>query len=148
MSGENLTPITRKEMFLAKAAGQNIQTPTPITREEMFLSKITGDGGVVAFCVVTINDNDYCGPYNVIYNAYENGSIVNKQEVIPNGATVEFLVVQETEMHITVAEDGYSLSSVNVLDKTGAEVGEVRYVDGVTYITVPDLSECFIFIFG
>lgn len=45
ISGENLTPITRKEMFLAKAAGQNVQTPTPITREEMFLSKITGGGG-------------------------------------------------------------------------------------------------------
>lgn len=41
MSGENLTPITRKEMFLAKAAGQNVETPTPITREEMFLSMIS-----------------------------------------------------------------------------------------------------------
>lgn len=47
ISGENLTPITRKEMFLAKAAGQNVITPTPITREEMFLSKITGGGGSV-----------------------------------------------------------------------------------------------------
>jgi hypothetical protein len=47
ISGENLTPITRKEMFLAKASGQNIQTPTPITREEYFLSKITGGGGSV-----------------------------------------------------------------------------------------------------
>jgi hypothetical protein len=45
ISGENLTPITRKEMFLAKASGQNIETPTPITREEIFLSKITGGGG-------------------------------------------------------------------------------------------------------
>lgn len=45
MSGENLTPITRKEMFLAKASGMDIETPTPITREEMFLSKITGGGG-------------------------------------------------------------------------------------------------------
>ena len=34
-------------MFLAKASGQNIQTPTPITREEYFLSKITGGGGSV-----------------------------------------------------------------------------------------------------
>lgn len=45
MSGENLTPITRKEMFLAKAAGQDVETPEPITREEMFLSKINGSGG-------------------------------------------------------------------------------------------------------
>lgn len=44
MSGENLTPITRKEMFLAKAAGMDVETPEPITREEMFLSKIAGGG--------------------------------------------------------------------------------------------------------
>ena len=57
MSGENLTPITRKEMFLAKLVGKEIETPfpitrmekimngdqlTPITREEMFLAKSTG----------------------------------------------------------------------------------------------------------
>lgn len=45
MSGENLTPITRKELFLAKAAGQDVETPSPITREEMFLDKIQGGGG-------------------------------------------------------------------------------------------------------
>lgn len=45
ISGENLTPITRKEMFLAKAAGMDVATPEPITREEMFLSKISGSGG-------------------------------------------------------------------------------------------------------
>lgn len=58
ISGENLTPITRKEMFLAKAAGMDIETPEPITREEMFLSKIGGSGGgsaVLAELVVTEN---------------------------------------------------------------------------------------------
>ena len=58
MSGENLTPITRKEMFLAKAAGMDIETPEPITREEMFLSKIGGSGGgsaVLTELVVTEN---------------------------------------------------------------------------------------------
>ena len=45
ISGENLTPITRKEMFLAKAAGQDVKTPEPITREEMFLNRISGGGG-------------------------------------------------------------------------------------------------------
>jgi hypothetical protein len=45
MSGQSLTPITREEMFLAKAGGQNVTTPTPITRREMFLSKISGSSG-------------------------------------------------------------------------------------------------------
>lgn len=45
ISGVPLEPITRKEYFLAKAAGMDVNTPEPITREEMFLSKITGGGG-------------------------------------------------------------------------------------------------------
>jgi hypothetical protein len=38
MSGENLTPITRKEMFLAKLVGQEIETPSPITRVEKIMN--------------------------------------------------------------------------------------------------------------
>lgn len=45
MSGDtSLTPITREEMFLAKAAGMDVNTPEPITRREKFLSMITGYG--------------------------------------------------------------------------------------------------------
>lgn len=40
-----MDPITRKEMFLAKAGGQSVRTPDPITREEMFLKKIAENGG-------------------------------------------------------------------------------------------------------
>lgn len=40
------SPITRKEHFLAKAAGQDVETPEPITREEMYLDAIaSGSGG-------------------------------------------------------------------------------------------------------
>jgi hypothetical protein len=44
LQGENLTPVTRREKFLAKAGGADIETPTPVTREEMFLSAIKGGG--------------------------------------------------------------------------------------------------------
>lgn len=40
-----INPITREEMFLAAASGQNIQLPEPITRVEMFLAKIAAGGG-------------------------------------------------------------------------------------------------------
>ncbi len=41
-----LTPITRKEHFLAKAAGdQNALDLEPMTREEWFISQIQGGGG-------------------------------------------------------------------------------------------------------
>lgn len=58
MTGADLTPITRKELFLAKAAGRDVETPTPITREEMFLSEIGGGtGGGTGNTVVFIVDD-------------------------------------------------------------------------------------------
>lgn len=42
---EELTPITRREVFLAKASGQEVETPTPVTREEVFLDEIAKGGG-------------------------------------------------------------------------------------------------------
>ena len=40
-----INPITRKEMFMAKAAGQNVNVPEPITREEKYLAAIVASGG-------------------------------------------------------------------------------------------------------
>lgn len=40
-----MDPVTRKEMFLAKAGGQSVATPEPITREEIFLQRIAENGG-------------------------------------------------------------------------------------------------------
>ena len=59
-----LTPITRKEHFLAKAGGQSVETPTPITREETFLQAIIdngsggggGGGGALLKVGVTVED--------------------------------------------------------------------------------------------
>lgn len=56
---DELTPITRKETFLAKVGGQNVVTPTPITREETFLQAIidngSGGGGGGGALVVSFN---------------------------------------------------------------------------------------------
>ena len=38
-------PATRKEMYLAKAAGKSIEIPEPMTREEMYLAAIAENGG-------------------------------------------------------------------------------------------------------
>ena len=40
-----MKPITRKEMLMAKAAGQSVPDIEPITREEYFLSQIANGGG-------------------------------------------------------------------------------------------------------
>ena len=38
-------PITRKEQYYAKMAGENVEVPKPITREEQYLAKIAEGGG-------------------------------------------------------------------------------------------------------
>lgn len=38
-------PNTRREAFLASAAGMTVETPTPITREEIYLDAIAKGGG-------------------------------------------------------------------------------------------------------
>lgn len=40
-----MTAITREELFLAKAAGDNVVTLQPITRQEMFLERIAQNSG-------------------------------------------------------------------------------------------------------
>lgn len=69
MSGEGLTPITREELFLAKAAGMDVDTPEPITRREMFLSQISGGSGGGSSPVVeplTVTENGtYTAPSGV-----------------------------------------------------------------------------------
>lgn len=44
-SPSNIKPITREEMFLAKAGGQDVETPEPITRREKLLKGIIDNGG-------------------------------------------------------------------------------------------------------
>lgn len=61
----DLTPITRKEKYLAKAGGQEVTLPPyPITREEMYLEKIANGGGgsstdYAAFLRMTIDSSTY-----------------------------------------------------------------------------------------
>ena len=45
LAGIAIEPITREEMFLAKLAGQDVQTPEPITRKDKLLSKAIENGG-------------------------------------------------------------------------------------------------------
>lgn len=43
-SGVNLNPITRKEMYIAKMAGMDVETPEPITRKEIYMQKLIENG--------------------------------------------------------------------------------------------------------
>lgn len=73
---EELTPITRREVFLAKAAGQNVETPTPVTREEVFLDEIAKGGGSSLPAVTPSDNGKVLGVVNGAWAAQQKKFIV------------------------------------------------------------------------
>lgn len=81
-----MKPITRKEMLMAKAAGQSVPDITPVTREEYFLSQISGGGGGggggggAVICEVDFNIQTEIMTARMtageLFAAIENGSVV------------------------------------------------------------------------
>ena len=74
---ENLTPITRKETFLAKAAGQDVETPTPVTREEVFLDAIAKGGGGGLPAVTSADNGKVLGVVDGAWATQSNLFVVN-----------------------------------------------------------------------
>ena len=70
-----IEPITREEMFLAKAGGQDVQIPDPITRKEMFLQKIVenggGSGGTVGISIKKAVFTDRQSVYDFLLDNHE-----------------------------------------------------------------------------
>ena len=120
-----------------------------ITEFAMF-KKMVGKGGggeSYSLCMVSIFDQDCCGPFNVTYKAYENGSLVDKQATVPAGETIEIVAIAGKEIFI---HDGY-FSIAQVCRSNGdydETIDKVRYADRGAYVTVPDLGSCFIIIYG
>lgn len=107
---DNLNPITREELFLAKAAGMNVQTPTPITRVEKFLDRIGKTGG----------NADLSEVYKQLDQLSE--AIVEQGKTIPkvfDWANAE-LPFTESEISDTATGAGFVVNPTN-------------YADGKTY---------------
>lgn len=123
-----LTPITRKEHFLAKAGGQSVETPTPITREETFLQAIidngggggggTGGGGDVMVVTLTYDEDADDGTFTSSATATEIATANSEGKVVigKDGVTPFFVSVIDIMGMLSI--DGIQLS------KTG---GTVRY---------------------
>lgn len=121
---DELTPITRKETFLAKAGGQNVVTPTPITREEIFLQAIIdngGGGGGTGGGVLVVNDNNGTldKTWKEMSDAFDNGGLVYVYQNM-SGVLVKIIVIitatNNTDMYgvsvnghqyVTNTENGY-----------------------------------------
>lgn len=107
-----LAPITRKENFLARAAGNDGLELDPITREERFLQDIidsSGSGGsktpvVVDFTLTGMNTGTWSGAtWNDLVKAFYDGRA--------------FLRYQQDFMRIT----GYDILADNTLNSLIAE---------------------------
>ena len=120
-----LEPITREEKFLAKAGGQNVETPTPITRKEMFLQEVakkSGGGGVS-------NWNDLADkPFFIVELEYDEKNYIPKlknhsfEEVFQAATSNKFVfgVIDEGDGYYmkfpVVVGDGYYDEATDTLE--------------------------------
>lgn len=120
-----------------------------ITEYAMF-KKMLGKGGSgsgagegVSLCNIEVFDQDYCGPYNITYKAYENGNLVDKTAVCPKGGTVDITVVQGTELFIS----GW-FSSIGFYNGETPISTNARWENDGVYTVAPTSSACTLIIFG
>lgn len=115
---KNLTPITRKEMFMAKAAGQDVAPPEPITREEMFLADIAeheegqgGGGGSGGAFIVEYTIEESGGEYTVtnashtfaeIKQAIADEKIIIARQIFAEGIFSDYPMADYNESSNTV----------------------------------------------
>lgn len=134
---DELTPITRKETFLAKAGGQNVVTPTPITREETFLQAIIdnggggGGGGGVLIVNTTVGDSTITmdKTYAEIKSAFMNGLVICIQSAYGGHsmALVTFVYDDEEECDVDVFDaknnDTFEFTCSSVNDYPTTTIG-------------------------
>ena len=109
---DELTPITRKETFLAKAGGQNVETPTPITREETFLQAIidngsgggggggTGGGGLIVTIIEGDEVDTLSETWKTIWDAYKTGERVIALSVYEEEGNIDATQYYITEVYV------------------------------------------------
>lgn len=141
MSGENLTPITRKEMFLAKAAGQNVETPEPATREEMFLSKISGGSGGVP-----INNQDKTITENGVYQAdegYTGLGTVTVEVASTGGGDIDVVVFEEMNQYYYPTKIFINTAIIPpAWYKSKSSITDIRFGDNVVAIKDDAFDKC------
>jgi hypothetical protein len=136
LSGQQLEPITRKELFLAKAAGMDVQTPEPITREEIFLSQISGGGGGTIEPLSVTANGTYNPPEGV--DGYSPVTV----NVASSGDDGSFkAVIERTATEITLPSDLMSIGSH--VFRSYANLGLISLPDGVTRIGDYAFNDCF-----
>lgn len=139
-------PITRKEHFLAKAAGESVNTPEPVTREEMYLDAIasgSGGGGGGAdnrfFVTLTPTAADYSGTMDKtpaeIDEAWKSGKSIWFETVTPKGTPAIPLAGRDAFADV-VAYRAYLINTdTNTLISITTHTTESRYVTKIYQLT-------------
>lgn len=68
LDGQDLEPITRKEMFIKRIYDKTQYIPEPITREEHFLKKAGESGGDITIEQLTVTENGEYSEQGVAYS--------------------------------------------------------------------------------
>lgn len=137
---ENLpNPSTRKEMFLASAAGANVDTPAPITREEIFLDAIAnnsgggGEGGTTNYNQLTnkpkINGTELSGNTS-LDDIGVTSAITEEVAKIVADAPEDFDTLKEMSDWITEHEDSAAAMNSAIQANTAAISAKVDKVSG------------------
>lgn len=109
----------------------------------MFKKMIGKGGGEYPTCEIAINDQDYCGPYNITYKVYENGSFVDKGATVPVGETITINSVQGSSIVVSG-----STSGVTFYDENYTLLLTPLHTDDDVYSNAPFVSKCYMFICG
>lgn len=130
---DELTPITRKETFLAKAGGQSVETPTPITREETFLQAIidNGSGGGGGGGVLVVGMDMQTMALDKTWSEIKNAPFAVLQ--VLDGSIVQYNSIVSTGY----GEDNYYVEFVSITgDGTVIIQFQTNYADGYPVINM------------
>lgn len=133
-----MKPLTRKEFFMAKAAGQTVPDIEPITREEYFLNQIAESGGgggggggggsrtLVDFLFDDEGNYDYLKMNcEDIYAAYFNGTVFAHAsytvEEISNETYMQIISVIKDSSDVYTGYNFYVVGRDGVLEFGGPE---------------------------
>lgn len=119
-----LKPLTRTEHFLAKIAGDDVTVPEPITREEMFMQKIIDGGGP------TITVEPLSVTENGTYTAEEGKAYSPVTVNTPEPPELDTLNVNANGSY--TPESGHAFDEVNVNVPSGivsVDSNDVNFLD-------------------
>lgn len=139
-----ITPITRKENFLARAAGENGLELDPVTREEYYLNKIAegGGGGGGSITVDTALSPTSTNPVQnkAVYAALAQAAdIVDGKMDKPIEETVEEAVAEITPANNTIYKCG-ELTSLTITNPPATGKYSIIFFSGATATVVTGID--------